>query len=220
MFCLLSRDIKCRTGPGRGRTTHQNMVGVGHDTEREHVRLLDALTVLSRVLTAASLYLSSHHLPLFDASPRALLAPSSFPSFASALLRWDAFHFAGIAKDGYSYEHHWAFFPGVPLLLRVADRLPALFFDDTTSAFTWVALLHASLAIPTTRAIYHLTLIHFRSPSFALLTALLSLLPASPATLYFAPYAEPIFTFLSYKGAFTYLYKLLFLTFCSGICVL
>jgi len=56
------------------------------------------------------------------------------------------------------------------------------------------------IAIPTTRAIYHLTLIHFRSPSFALLTALLSLFPASPTTLYFAPYAEPIFTFLSYQG--------------------
>jgi phosphatidylinositol glycan class V len=181
------------------------MVTVGHDDMAGHVRLLDALTVLSRVLTAALLYLSSHYLTLFDASPRTLLAPSASPSFASALLRWDAFHFASIAKDGYSYEHHWAFFPGVPLLLRVADCLPALFFDNTTSAFAWVALLHLSLAIPTTRAIYHLTLIHFRSPSFALLTAFLSLLPASPATLYFAPYAEPIFTFLSYQGACTYL---------------
>ena len=185
---------------------------VGHDT-REHVRLLDALTVLSRVSTTALLYLSSYYLPLFDASPRTLLAPSAFPSFTSALFRWDAFHFAGIAKDGYSYEHQWAFFPGVPLLLRVADRLPAFFLDNMASAFAWVALLHAALAIPTTRAIYHLTFMHFRSPSFALLTALLSLLPASPVTLYIAPYAEPTFTFLSYQGLCAYLiYIIVFLT--------
>jgi phosphatidylinositol glycan class V len=176
-------------------------------TVTQHLRLLDRLTLLSRLLAAALLYLSSSYLPLFDASPRILLAPSTFPSFASSLLRWDAFHFTAISKGGYSYENHWAFFPGVPSLLRVADRLPTLFFDDATSALSWLALLHVAIAIPTTRSIYLLTLIHFRSPSFALLTALLSLLPASPATLYFAPYAEPIFTFLSYQGMYAYLYN-------------
>jgi hypothetical protein len=189
------------------RRDHQNT---------EHLRLLDRLTVLSRVLAAALLYLSSY-LTLFDASPRTLLAPSAVSSFASSLLRWDAFYFTSIAKDGYSYEHHWAFFPGVPLLLRVADRLPTLFLDDTTAATSWLALLNAAIAIPTTRAIYHLTLIHFRSTSFALLTAILSLLPASPVTLYFAPYAEPIFTFLSYQGMCTHLYTTRHvLTLCSG----
>lgn len=192
------------SGPDR-----DHMLDVHRSPETtQHLRLLDRLTLLSRVLAALLLYLSSSYLTLFDASPRTFLAPSAFPSFASSLLRWDAFHFTAIAKDGYSYEHHWAFFPGVPLLLRVADRLPALFLDDASSALSWLALIHAAIAIPTTRAIYHLTLIHFRSPSFSLLTALLSLLPASPATLYFAPYAEPIFTFLSYQGMCTYLYKL------------
>ncbi len=167
----------------------------------QHLRLLDLLTVLSRLLAAALLYLSSSYLTLFDSSPRTVLAPSAYPSFASSLLRWDAFHFTTIAKDGYSYEPHWAFYPGVPLLLRGAGHLPAPFLNDATSALSWLALLHTAIAIPTTRAIYHLTMTHFQSPSFALLTALLSLLPASPATLYFAPYAEPIFTFLSYQGA-------------------
>lgn len=170
----------------------------------QHLRLLDWLTVLSRLLAALLLYLSSYYLTLFDSSPSTLLAPSA--SFISSLFRWDAFHFTAIAKDGYSYEHHWAFFPGVPILLRAAYRLPALFLDVATP-LSWLALLNTAIAIPTTRSIYHLTLIHFQSPSFALLTALLSLLPASPATLYFAPYAEPIFTFLSYQGACTYLYN-------------
>lgn len=178
-----------------------------HQTS-QHIRLLDRLTLLSRALAAALLYLSSSYLTLFDASPRTVLPPSAVPSFASSLFRWDAFHFTSIAKDGYSYEHHWAFFPGVPLLLRAADHLPTLFLDDATSALSWLALLNAAIAIPTTRAIYHLTLTHFCSPSFALLTALLSLLPASPATLYFAPYAEPIFAFLSYQGMCAYLYAI------------
>jgi GPI mannosyltransferase 2 len=150
--------------------------------------------------------LTSIYLPLFDASPRILVPHTTFSSLSSSLLRWDVFYFSSIAKDGYLYEYHWAFFPGIPWLSRLAEILPAFRVDDTTAAHAWVALLHAALAIPTTRAIYNLTLIHFRSPSFSLLTALLSLLPASPVTLYFAPYAEPIFTFLSYRGVCTPLY--------------
>jgi len=172
------------------------------ETTRKHIRLLDSLTLLSRVSVAALLYLTSSYLPLFDASPHTVLAPSStLPSFSSSLFRWDTFHFTAIAKAGYSHEHHWAFFPGVPSLLRFAARFsPPV--DDPIFALVRVALIHAAIAIPTTRALYHLTLIHFGSPSFALLTALLSLLPASPVTLYFAPYAEPIFTFLSYAGVY------------------
>ena len=163
------------------------------ETRRRHIRLLDSFTVLSRLSVAALLYLASSYLPLFDASPH-LLAPSS-----TSLLRWDAFHFTAIAKAGYSLEHHWAFFPGVPSLLRFAARFSSP-LDDPTFALIGVALVHTAIAIPTTRAIYDLTLTHFHSPYFALLAALLSLLPASPVTLYFAPYAEPIFTFLSYAG--------------------
>ena len=170
------------------------------ETRRKHVRLLDSLTILSRVSVAALLYVTSSYLPLFDASPHTVFAPSSsLPAFSSSLLRWDAFFFTDIAKSGYSREHQWAFFPGVPSLLHFAARFsPPV--EDPTFALGRVALIHTAIAIPTTRAIYHLTLIHFRSPSFALLAALLSLLPASPVTLYFAPYAEPIFTFLSYAG--------------------
>jgi phosphatidylinositol glycan class V len=178
----------------------------GREFHMLDLRLLDGLTVLSRLLAAALLDLSSSNLALFDASPSVVLPPPTFPFYTSALLRWDAFHFTAIAKNGYSYEHHWAFFPGVPILLRAADRLPTLFFDTALPLF-WLDVLNGAIAIPTTRAIYHLTLIHFQSPSFALLTALLSLIPASPATLYLAPYAEPIFTFLSYQGAYTYLYN-------------
>ena len=43
----------------------------------QHLRLLDRLTLLSRVLATALLYLSSSYLTLFDASPRTVLAPPS-----------------------------------------------------------------------------------------------------------------------------------------------
>lgn len=192
-------DSACKSNrvihPCPGRELHMLVVP-------DHLRLLDGLTVLSRLLAAALVDLSSSYLTLFDASPSIVFPPSSTPS----LFRWDAFHFTAIAKNGYSHEHHWAFFPGVPILLRAAHRLPTLFLD-VVPPLSWFTILNAAIAIPTTRAIYHLTLIHFRSPSFALLTALLSLLPASPATLYLAPYAEPIFTLLSYQGACTYLYN-------------
>ena len=45
-----------------------------------------------------------------------------------------------------------------------------------------------------------LTLEYSSSPSFALLATLLSLLPLSPATVLYAPYAEPFFAALSFKG--------------------
>ncbi|KAF8273089.1 hypothetical protein EI94DRAFT_50566 [Lactarius quietus] len=44
------------------------------ETRRKHIRLLDSLTLLSRVSVATLLYVTSSYLPLFDASP---LVPSS-----------------------------------------------------------------------------------------------------------------------------------------------
>ncbi|KAI9442266.1 glycosyltransferase family 76 protein [Lactarius indigo] len=136
------------------------------DIRRKHIRVLDSLTILSRVSVAALLYLTSSYLPLFDASPHTVVAPSStLPSFSSSLLRWDAFYFTAIAKAGYSREQHWAFFPGVPSLLRFAASFsPPV--ADPAFALARVAIVHTLIAIPTTRAIYNLTLIHFGSPSF------------------------------------------------------
>lgn len=58
----------------------------------------------------------------------------------------------------------------------------------------------AAIACDTTCTLYQLTLHHLGSPTLAYLTALLSLMPSNPATLYFVPYTEPFFTYLSYKG--------------------
>lgn len=174
-----------------------------------HIRLLRVWTLTSWALSAILVNLASL-LPLFDSSPHtaASLADSSWIcSLAHTGLRWDAFHFSHIAQQGYVYEYEWAFFPGTPLLMRAMAHL--LRFIGTQSskaedALGWDDLLLggmlAALMSSTTTTLYRLTLHHVRLPSIALLAALLSLLPSSPATLRFTLYSEPFFTYFSYRG--------------------
>lgn len=135
------------------------------------------LSVLVRLLVFVLLELSAAFLPLFDASPLLVrLHPLLRP-----LLRWDLFHFTHIAQHSYAYEHEWAFFPALPLIIR--SRLAILAF----------------LCDPS-QLLYTLSLYHLPSPKHALLATLLSLLPSNPVTAYFAPYTEPFFTYFSYWG--------------------
>ncbi|KAG6857278.1 hypothetical protein H0H87_007111 [Tephrocybe sp. NHM501043] len=140
------------------------------------------------MLALLPLLLAAGHsvLPLFDAAPR--LAPSPL----APLVRWDAVHFSAIAHSGYAFDIQWAFLPGTPFLIRL------LRFN--TNPYIWPLALLA-LALDSARTLHRLTRHFFpTSPSFARLVLLLSLFPSSPATLYFAPYAEPFFTYLSYRG--------------------
>lgn len=171
-----------------------------------HLCLLRIVSPLTRILTALLLYLLSIALPQFDSSPQ-VISPAP-----SALLRWDAFHFAHIAQHGYVHEHEWAFFPGTPLLMRLSGHLLRtikLKLQFEGGEVTWDDLLQggalAALACDaaTATTLYKLTLHHLRSPHIALIAALLSLLPSSPAALRFAAYSEPFFTLLSYKGEFS-----------------
>ncbi|GLB37241.1 hypothetical protein LshimejAT787_0402920 [Lyophyllum shimeji] len=147
------------------------------------------LALLTRLLTFLVLAVAHRVLPLFDASPR--LAPRA--GWLQPLVRWDTLHFQAIADNGYTFENQWAFLPGVPFLMRLLGF-------GATNNLLWLILLLA-IGLDSTRTLYHLTRHHFpASPSLARLVCLLSLLPSSPATLYFAPYAEPFFTYLSYKG--------------------
>ncbi|KAF9467247.1 GPI mannosyltransferase 2 [Collybia nuda] len=153
------------------------------------------LVVLSRVSTFVLLVVCARRVPLFDAAPRLVLAsPWSQP-----LLRWDSFHFLHIARYGYSYENQWAFFPGVPFLIRTASALLSVFHAHAHPDLLLSAAFLAA-ACDGTYTLYQLSLHHLRNPHLALLAALLSLIPSSPATLHFTPYTEPFFTFLSYKG--------------------
>lgn len=116
---------------------------------------------------------------------------SSFDASAdnaqSFTTRWDVLHFKGIADNGYRWEHQYAFFPAVPLLLR------------HLSPFILI-LLNLALAYDSTLTLYKLSMHHLGRQDLSRLAVLLSLLPFSPMTLYFAPYTEPFFTYLSYRG--------------------
>ncbi|KAJ7129822.1 glycosyltransferase family 76 protein [Mycena crocata] len=138
--------------------------------------MLLVLTVVSR-LAATALLLLAHCFSPFDAATDHLL------------LRWDALHFHHIARSGYVYEHEWAWLPGLPFLLSL--------FPNSLLAPTLVSL---AIACDMTSTMYSLSLHHLGSPALARLAAVLSLLPSSPATLFLAPYTEPFFTYLSYKG--------------------
>ena len=165
-----------------------------------HLRTLTFLSLLSRVLIAALIIASSYLLTLFDSSPRLILGNSA-PPWISSLLRWDAFHFAHVAQEGHTYEHLWAFFPALPFVMRVSGRILSrvgLSSADTTAPLLGGAMLAA--ISDSTRVLYRLSLHHLRSPSAAFLATALSLLSCSPATLRFAPYNEPFFTYCSYQG--------------------
>lgn len=150
------------------------------------------LSVISRLFFFAVLQFSSF-LPLFDASP--LLLSVTAPS--RPLLRWDIFHFLHIASDRYLYEHEWAFLPSLPLILHTLESGFAGEFKHP-NVLLWGIL--AVLSFWTTQTLYDLSLHHLQSPELSLLAALLSLIPTSPVTLFFAPYNEPFFTFFSYRG--------------------
>jgi phosphatidylinositol glycan class V len=160
--------------------------------ERHRKQLL-IFTTCSQALIQLLLFLCSY-LPLFDSSPWTVLEKST-PWTISSLLRWDVFHFWLVAEER-MYEHQWAFFPGVPAFLNLLRRI--------TPNDHWATLLRMgfSLAIAgdSTLVLYDLGLRHLKSPSLSFLASTLSLLPSSPATLRHAAYAEPFFTWASYRG--------------------
>jgi phosphatidylinositol glycan class V len=172
-------------------------------TEAAHLRLLLWASLAAHAVVAALVYLATF-LPVFDASASTILPPST-PRLVQALLRWDSFHFGAIALDDYKYEHQWAFFGLLPIHMRVG--LYAARFFGLSSEADWSAVLVAGAlvallySIHTPRALYRLSLLHLRSHNLALLAALLSVVPASPAALLFAPYTEPYFAAFSFQGA-------------------
>ncbi len=147
-----------------------------------------------------AILLATAYLQPFDAS-HLLYSPVSNDAsiirrWASTALRWDALHFSAIAANGYMTEQSWAFFPGTPLVSRIASSLT----PDHLLATGLVSLLANACSLWSTYDLYNLTLLHTRSPEAAFFAAALSILPSSPVTFSHALVAEPFFTFFSYRG--------------------
>jgi hypothetical protein len=163
---------------------------------KRHRKQLLIFTFASQVLILLLLLLCSY-LPLFDASPWTQLDNSTTSWATSSLLRWDVFHLE-LAADERMYEHQWAFFPGAPNFTK--------FLRQIAPSDGWATLLQGgvllAIACDSTLVLYDLSLHHLKSSSLSFLSAILSLLPSSPATLRHAFYAEPFFTWASYRGYF------------------
>ncbi|KIK95235.1 glycosyltransferase family 76 protein [Paxillus rubicundulus Ve08.2h10] len=178
------------------------MVTVIPSLSDQHLRSLTVLALLSRFLIATLTTSSTSLLKLFDSSPRLVLG-DAVPPWTSSLLRWDAFHFARVAQEGHFYEHEWAFFPALPFVMHMSGSLLSYIgFGPSSPDWSMMLLGGAILAalFDSTRVLYRLSLHHLHSPSAAFLATALSLLPSSAATLRFASYSEPFFTYFSYRG--------------------
>lgn len=162
--------------------------------ETTHRTRLLRLSIAARLAAFALLHLASR-LPLFDESP--LLVPG-ISVLERPLLRWDAFHFLHTAEHGYVHEHEWAFLPGVAYLMRTWGLLQRL--AGQTPAHLLLMGMAGALACDTSQLLYALSLHHLRSAELAFVASVLSLIPTSPVTAYFAPYNEPFFANFSYRG--------------------
>ncbi|KAI6098965.1 glycosyltransferase family 76 protein [Pisolithus croceorrhizus] len=165
-----------------------------------HSQSLLAQSLLSRLLICLLIVSSAALLTLFDTSPKLILDDSA-SVWTSSLLRWDVFHFAHMAREGLVYEHEWAFFPGIALVMRWSGSVLSLL---GLSPPGWPGLLIGGAIVAalsdSTRVLYQLSLYHLHSSSAAFLATVLSFFSTSPSALRFAPYSEPFFTYFSYRG--------------------
>ncbi|RKO84382.1 GPI mannosyltransferase 2 [Blyttiomyces helicus] len=166
--------------------------------------------LLSRLTTALLAITSSLHGSEYDSSTTALLLSSAktpwdatLEPFLTPFVRWDAIYMLGIAERGYIYEQEFAFFPGLPLAMRVgADAagyfvngavgrrtmlvISGLFF--TNLSFVWAAV-----------ALYRLTLLLLADKHLATSTAILFCV--CPAGVFMSClYTESPFAFLTFAG--------------------
>ncbi|KIY50169.1 hypothetical protein FISHEDRAFT_39674 [Fistulina hepatica ATCC 64428] len=162
---------------------------------QRHITRLNVLSTSVRALLVLYVLTASRFTSLFDASPEVVQSMNA--TLSKPLLRWDVFHFDSIAQHGYQYEHHWAFFPGVTYISRFVSQQLSSYITDVG---TLTAGCLAALMFDGTITLYELSLLHTRSRHLSFLSALLSLIPSSPVTLRLAPYAEPFFTYMSYRG--------------------
>lgn len=196
-------------------------------------RLVFLVGLGARTVASLLAYLSGWVSVPFDSSPLAAEpwasstnSSSVLDSWASSLYRWDAFHFAHIAQNGYVYEYEYAFLPGTPTLMRfgatMARWLGLMTWEASPSisqllvgGFMMALALEPSLQLyqyahmafsprksgfHSTRFVFRLTLVQTKSPQFALIASLAAAVGTSPATWLVGSYTETFYTFFAIRG--------------------
>ncbi|KAF8342835.1 GPI mannosyltransferase 2 [Cantharellus anzutake] len=172
---------------------------------RQHRRVIFLCNIVSKLIVTSVVLFSSFSTS-FDSSHNLIVAGDSLVArWSRSMLRWDAFHFAHIAQNGYVFEYEYAFFPGVPLVMRAVTEIARIAgLVSWTKQPSVEQLLYSgalsTLFIDSSPVLYELTLAVTKSTQFALLCSLLLSLPTSPATLLFGTYAEPFFSYFALRG--------------------
>ncbi|KAK9895103.1 glycosyltransferase family 76 protein, partial [Cystobasidium minutum MCA 4210] len=118
--------------------------------------------------------------------------------------QWDTIHFLAIARHGYADEQKFAFLPGAPGLLAVAERLPRwMGISDGEYSAAGAVLLVSSIATClscfTPVMLYRLSIHLVHSKAFARTTAILYIISPAPA-IFSVPYTEPFYAFFAFSG--------------------
>lgn len=121
------------------------------------------------------------------------------------LSRWDAEHFLFIAERGYLYEHNFAFFPLLPVIIRgMAETLLwplSSWLSVRGRLLLAVALGNSALFLLSVVALHALSRIVLQDRRLALLASLLYCL--TPANVFMtAGYSESLFAALTFGGLF------------------
>ncbi|KAF2137013.1 glycosyltransferase family 76 protein [Aplosporella prunicola CBS 121167] len=147
-----------------------------------------------------------------DAASSIPLSASLGSRLAVKLTRWDAIYFAKLAQRGHVYEQEWAFSWGFArLMAKLAAALPTSEGGLTAQALSGICIANVAHLL-SVLVLYRLVTLMLPDPSerkTAFLTALLHVL--SPAGLFLmAPYAESLFSLLSFVGMLCYCYTTTF----------
>lgn len=90
------------------------------------------IAILSRIAVLFIVETGSHLIQDFDLSGQQLLGMEEggstlIKSLLIPFVRWDALYFVEIARSGYLYEQFQAFFPFLPILMRLIGTVLGLF---------------------------------------------------------------------------------------------
>lgn len=123
----------------------------------------------------------------------------------SGLSHWDAEHFLFIAERGYLYEHNFAFFPLLPVVLRgLAETLLwplSSWLSVRGRLLVAVALGNSALFLLSVVALHALSRIVLQDRRLALLSSLLYCI--TPANVFMtAGYSESLFAALTFGGLY------------------
>ncbi|XP_063054193.1 palmitoyltransferase ZDHHC18-A [Engraulis encrasicolus] len=174
------------------------------------VRAVVGFAVFTRLGSLALQALLNSAIPDHDAdafSPPPAEDPLLLDPVAEVLLgglgRWDAQHFLFIAERGYVFEHNFAFFPLLPIVLRcvaVVLLWPlAAWLSLHGRLLVAVALLNSALFVLSAAALYGLGCLVLQDRRLSLLSALLYCL--TPANVFFvAGYSESLYAALTFGG--------------------